>query len=175
MKPQKDAVDDYIRRREDPNYKYDSLWWSRYPLKFRRWTIIDEKNGTERIMTEKEREIVYNLSRGRFPDSSFNEYQDLGEYFTSERMDTPLVAVPPTKRSFVPSKWEKLKVMKMYYNIIKGKTKPSIVHSIAQNDVEEEKKEVEHNYDIWENNDMDEFRYKLPRLEAPKMPLPGMF
>ncbi|KAK8798717.1 hypothetical protein WA158_007801 [Blastocystis sp. Blastoise] len=149
MKPKVDQVDNYLRRAEDPNYK---------------WTIYDEKNGTERVLSEKEREIIYNITHGKFPDREFNEYEDFTTSFVDEQQVEALNNAPPVKSSFVPSKWEKLKIVKIYKAMMTGQRKSP----------EENKKKAPSTYMMWDDKEeAEQFIHKLPRLEAPKPPLPG--
>lgn len=50
---------------------------------------------------------------GQFPNSNIDPYEDYVEWFTSDKMQTPLVGGTEPKRRFVPSKSEHKKIMKM--------------------------------------------------------------
>ena len=60
-------------------------------------------------------------------------------------METPLTAHPPQKRSFIPSKWEKLRVGRMVHSIKMGWMKPSK----PKRDPNDPDAEDEPFYDLW--------------------------
>jgi len=97
---------------------------------------------------------------------------DYVDYESSQKEIMPLSAAPARKSSFVPSKWETMKVMKIVQAIKEGRYQER--HPARQGSDEEKKKPPV--FMIW-NEEQDEVlaesrRYKF-HLPAPKMPLPG--
>jgi ribosome biogenesis protein ERB1 len=105
---------------------------------------------------------------GAFISNAFNSINNFffkfSKAFMSETMQTSLSARPEHKRSFIPSKWEKLQVGKYVHAIKMGWIKPR----------KEKEKQFEMKfYDIWgsESSDMKLNRH-LHNLPAPKLALP---
>jgi ribosome biogenesis protein ERB1 len=154
----KDRIDLAIQNRDDP-------------LALRR--IYDMYNDREVVLTERELEIIRRIQSGTFAHAEFNDTPDYIDYFTHEKEVMPLTANPEHKASFIPSKWEMMKIMKMAKAMKEGRyqwKKP-----------EDKNKPIEGgamNYLLWKD-DEDEIllntankRMKF-HLPAPKMPLPG--
>ena len=78
----------------------------------------------------------------------------------------PLQAGPIAKRTFLPSKWERIKVNKLVQAIKLGR--------IDLNRKEKKKQEQEVLADIWaESEDKQDLTRNLPQIAAPKLKLPG--
>ncbi len=152
-KQKTDELDEFLSKMEDPDY------WR---------TIVDPQTGQKVVLSDEDIEIIKRLSTGRrCALSNVNEYET-STFFTHEEMQMPLSGRPEHKRSFIPSKWEKLQVGKYVHAIKMGWIKPRIQD-------EEKKKDDDQNrfYDIWgEETEEERKRKHLHHLPAPKCPLP---
>lgn len=104
----KDGIDKFLASQEDPNY---------------RWTVRDELNDEDVVLSRREVEIIRQIHSGRYPHPEFNAFPDYIPYYTSEREIHPLIDAPEPKRRFLPSKWEKMKIMRLVRLIKEGKIK----------------------------------------------------
>ncbi len=68
-------MDAVIASKDDPNFK---------------WTVTDERNGTQRVLSERELLLIRRLQAGRFVHSQHNPYPDYVPYFSSEKEVMPL-------------------------------------------------------------------------------------
>ncbi len=119
---------------------------------------------------------------GTYAHPEHNDMPDYVDYFSSIKEIMPLSARPLAKQSFLPSKWELLKVKKILKGIKNGTYK-----TIAQR--EEEKRNANSGlngtkppfYMLWKDEDDEDAndehslanKRNLYHLPAPKMPLPG--
>mmetsp|Transcript_14970 Transcript_14970/g.26205 ORF Transcript_14970/g.26205 Transcript_14970/m.26205 type:complete len:786 (-) Transcript_14970:3564-5921(-) len=101
-----DEVDKYLASKDDPYY---------------RRTVYDARNDQSVVLTDRELVMVKRMLESKFPETGFNPNPDYVDYFTSEKMIMPLLATPEPKRRFVPSKWERMKVMKIVRGIQEGR------------------------------------------------------
>lgn len=85
------------------------------------------------------------------------------DHFTSEKQRLPLSLVPKPKSSFVPSKWEHKKVVKLVHALRMGWIKPH--RQVAPKPVF---------YQLWEEGGGEERKAKHSmHIPAPRLPLPG--
>ena len=105
-KPKKDGIDRFLASRDDPNY---------------RWTVRDELNDEDVVLSRREVEIIRQIHSGRFPHPEFDAFPDFIPWASSEREIHALNDAPEPKRRFLPSKWEKMKIMKLVKLIKEGK------------------------------------------------------
>ena len=93
-------------------------------------------------------------------------------------MKEPIRNVPTPKSSFVPSKWEHLKVMKLVRAIRAVREKylafPLNPH-INQGLIKPKAKEEPRFYELWGDDDNSINRRLDTHVAAPKAPLPGSF
>ncbi|KAJ2591865.1 Ribosome biogenesis protein erb1, partial [Coemansia sp. RSA 1804] len=136
-------------------------------------TARDETNMRDVRLSEEEIDIIRRIQGGSIPDAKYDAYEDTVEWFTSQTMETPLSGATPSKRGFVPSKWEHKRVMKIVQAIRQGRiSRPSATASA-------ESKQQPSYYDIWDKAEKSEERVKRlegsarrPRLAAPRQALP---
>ncbi|XP_062595609.1 ribosome biogenesis protein bop1-A-like [Saccostrea cucullata] len=93
-------------------------------------------------------------------------FQPWIDFFTHETMIHPVTNHPQHKRSFIPSKWEKLKVGQMVHALKMGWMKPTKPKTGEE--------EEQNYYMLWKDDEEPEItrRYRA-HLPAPKAPLPG--
>ncbi|KAJ2341788.1 Ribosome biogenesis protein erb1, partial [Coemansia sp. RSA 2618] len=143
-----DELDKFLANMDDPDV-------------FR--TARDEVNQRDVKLSEEEIDIIRRIQGGTVPDAEFNPYEDTVEWFTSQTMQTPLTAAPPSKMSFLPSKWEHKRVMKIVRAIRQGR-----ITRAAPKDSEPKF------YDLWADaaQGEDTANGRRQRLAAPRMALP---
>jgi ribosome biogenesis protein ERB1 len=149
---QQDEVDKFLNKMENPDY------WK---------TVTDQQTGAPIKLDKNDIELIKRLTSGKYGNSEVEEYET-SCFFTQDEMKMPLSGRPEHKRSFIPSKWEKLQVGKYVHAIKTGIIKPNFT---AKKRIPEQEQFVF--YDIWgaENED-DKIRNHLHHLPAPKLPLP---
>ncbi|KZP24665.1 ribosome biogenesis protein ERB1 [Athelia psychrophila] len=124
------------------------------------WTSAFDKNAQmDKPLSPEELDIIRRLQANEMPDASYDPYEPTIEWFTGKGKEEvmPLSGAPEPKRRWVPSKWEKQKVMKIVRAIRQGRiigAKPS-----------SEKPKV---YSIWSEAPSSH----PPPLPAPKPRLP---
>ncbi len=74
---------------------------------------FDHTSQKDTELSTNELDIIRRLQAAEVPDSSFNPYQDTIEWFTGKGKEEimPLSGRPEPKSRWLPSKWEKQKVM----------------------------------------------------------------
>lgn len=74
---------------------------------------FDKSLQTDRPLTSEELDIIQRLYKSENPDASYDPYEPMVEWFTGKGKQEimPLSAAPEPKRRWVPSKWEKHKVV----------------------------------------------------------------
>jgi len=157
LKPQQmDELDEFLDKMDNPDY------WR---------TVKDKLTGQNVRMTDKDLELIKNIQKGKYPGTgsgNYNAYEPWIDFFTHEKMDMPVTAHPPHKRSFLPSRREAEKVSYYVHAIKMGWIKrPS-----EQKKKEAEEEEEEKFYDIWDKTE-DENRRLRYHIPAPKLKLPG--
>ncbi|KAI0269246.1 BOP1NT-domain-containing protein [Gloeopeniophorella convolvens] len=148
LKPARgDELDKFLKTVDDP-----SAWTSAF----------DKNTQMDRPLTSQELDIIRRLEALENPDATYDPYEPTVEWFTGKGKEEvmPLSAAPEPKRRWIPSKWEKQKVMKIVRAIRQGRilpSKPKAASSQPQF------------YAIW--NDEPSSSHPPP-LTAPKMRLP---
>ncbi|XP_022342098.2 ribosome biogenesis protein bop1-A-like [Crassostrea virginica] len=152
LKPQTgDQLDEFLNKMDNPNY------WR---------TVTNKMTGQNVVLSKEDLSLIQNLQGSKHPDSSTENYEPWIDFFTHEKMIHPVTNHPQHKRSFIPSKWEKLKVGQMVHALKMGWMKPTK----KQTEEEEEK----NFYMLWKDDEESEITRKYrAHLPAPKMPLPG--
>lgn len=167
-----DGIDNAIAAKDDPNYEYVCLfirpqiaalyltllllahYYSR--------TVYDAYNDRKIVVSDRDMEIIRRIQAGAFAHPEFEAYPDYVDIYSSDKMIHSLGNDQEPKSRFVPSKWERMKVMKIVKGIKEGR---------IQLDREPEKKaEV---YQMWFDDDQALTRKGPAHVQAPKMPLPG--
>lgn len=129
-------------------------------------TIVDELNQKKVVISEKQLEMIRKLRTGQYLDDNMRDTN------YSVSLDTTGFIHPfdnsiPSKRSFVPSKWERIKVNKLVKAIKNGWLK-------VDDDEEIDSDPEEPMYDLWGEDAVDPFTAgKLPPpLVLPKLVKP---
>ena len=162
---------------------------------FCRRTVKDRQTGQNVVLSEKDAELIDRIQSGKIPDAEFTDFQvnicsftqaqarvllaskpdqfftlkfqPWIEWFSSQVMDTPVRAIPPSKASFLPSKIDKMKISKMVHAIKMGWMKPQPPKPVNQ-----EKKF----YMLWDaksDTKAETMRRIHDHIPAPKPRLPG--
>ncbi|PIL36796.1 hypothetical protein GSI_00486 [Ganoderma sinense ZZ0214-1] len=142
-----DELDNFLKTVEDPE-----SWTSAF----------DTNTQMDKPLTPEELDIIRRLQENENPDANYDPYEPTIEWFTGKGKEEimPLSAAPEPKRRWVPSKWEKQKVMKIVRAIRQGRilpNKPKTASAAPQF------------YPIWN----DEPSNAPAPLPAPKPRLPG--
>ncbi|KAK7470871.1 Ribosome biogenesis protein erb1 [Stygiomarasmius scandens] len=140
-----DELDRFLETVEDP-----SAWTSAF----------DKNTQSDKPLTTEELDLIRRLHAGENPDADYDPYEPTTEWFTGKGKEEimPLSAAPEPKRRWVPSKWEKKKVMKIVRAIRQGRILPSKPKASAQPQF----------YAIWSEPSSSH----PPPLPAPKTALP---
>lgn len=142
-----DGIDNAIAAKDDPNYDR---------------TVYDAYNDRKIVLSDRDMEIIRRMQSGAFAHPEFDAYPDYVDIYSSNKIIHSMGNDVEPKSRFLPSKWERMKVMKIMKGIKEGRIKL---------DQEPEKKpEV---YQMWFDDDQAETRKGPAHVQAPKMPLPG--
>ncbi|KAL3859579.1 hypothetical protein ACJMK2_009795 [Sinanodonta woodiana] len=158
VKPEKaDELDEFLNKMDDPNY------WR---------TVTNKLTGQSVILSKEDVELIQRLQEKKHPSAQNEMYAPWVEVFVNETMIHPLSNRPEHKRSFMPSKWEKLKVGQMVYALKMGWMKPTKTQEDKEAD--EEKEEENKFYMLWKEDEESEISKRIRQnIPAPKIPLPG--
>lgn len=108
-KLQGDQLDNLLTKLEDPDY----------------WRTVHDKLNCEDIkLSDEEISIIQRIKGGMFPEEGFDPFEPYVTPFTDEEMVLPIKSNPQPKNSFIPSKWEHKKVIKIVRAIRNGWVKP---------------------------------------------------
>ncbi|KAK0468110.1 NUC169 domain-containing protein [Desarmillaria tabescens] len=140
-----DELDKFLQTVEDP-----SSWTSAF----------DKNTQMDKPLTTEELDLIRRLHANEVPDAEYDPYEPMTEWFTGKGKEEimPLSAAPEPKRRWIPSKWEKQKVMKIVRAIRQGRIVPSKPKATAQQQF----------YPIWSEASTSH----APPLPAPKPKLP---
>ncbi|KAG9317231.1 ribosome biogenesis protein ERB1 [Chiua virens] len=109
LRPAKgDELDKFLQTVEDPT-TWTSAW--------------DENAQMNKPLSPVELDIIRRLQAGENPDADYDPYEPTVEWFTGKGKEEvmPLSAAPEPKRRWLPSKWEKQKIMKIVRAIRQGR------------------------------------------------------
>ncbi|KAH7930308.1 BOP1NT-domain-containing protein [Leucogyrophana mollusca] len=140
-----DELDKFLQTVEDPSA----------------WTAAFDKNTQmDKPLSAEELDIIRRLQAGENPDTNYDPYEPTVEWFTGKGKEEimPLSSAPEPKRRWLPSKWEKQKIMKIVRAIRQGRIIGSKPTSSDKNQV----------YAIWNEPPSNQ----PPPLPAPKPRLP---
>eukprot|EP00112_Aurelia_sp_Birch-Aquarium-sp1_P010468 Seg2233.4 transcript_id=Seg2233.4/GoldUCD/mRNA.D3Y31 product="Ribosome biogenesis protein bop1" protein_id=Seg2233.4/GoldUCD/D3Y31 len=125
------------------------------------WKTVRDHTNEENIkLTDEDLEIIKNIQTSHFPEPTMDPYEPYVDWFTGDKMLHPIKDTPASKRSFMPSKWEQQRVMKIVRAIKNGWIKPKPV-----------KDEKNKYYLLWRNEE--KIKDHPMNWPAPKMKLPG--
>lgn len=102
---QSDELTKFIERQNDP------LWWAK---------ITDFLNNKEVKLSKGDLELLKRVRDGKYEDSNIDPYADWDYECDSKDFIHPLSSAPESKRRFLPSKWERLKISKYVQALKKG-------------------------------------------------------
>ncbi|KAI0080753.1 ribosome biogenesis protein ERB1 [Panus rudis PR-1116 ss-1] len=107
-----DELDKFLQTVEDPEA------WT---------TAFDHNTQQDKPLTPEELDLIRRLQENENPDAQYDPYEPTVEWFTGKGKEEimPLSAAPEPKRRWVPSKWEKQKVMKIVRAIRQGRILPN--------------------------------------------------
>lgn len=83
-------------------------------------SFVDPKTGKRITLSREEINIIRKLQAGTFAAVGYNPHEPSVDWFTQDKMVTPLVSRTEPKRRFAPSKTEALRVARMVRLIRKG-------------------------------------------------------
>ena len=157
-----DKLDAFLNKMDDPNFGV---------------TVRDPTTGQDVVLSERDVEIIKRLGGAKIPNPEFGLFGENDplrdaefNWFSSEVMQTPIRAIPESKKSFLPSVDEKRAVGKMVHAIKMGWMKAR-----TDRKADEEDPEKRSFYMMWktDNDQEDEVRRIKDTIPAPKMKLPG--
>ena len=123
------------------------------------WTSIpNPQQGVMMKLTDEEMDIISKVRNGQYGDLMFNPDQDYSEYFDKSVQQLPLLNIPQSKREFLPSKWEALKIRKL-------------VKAIRLGLIQKKNNDLEPLFDLWEKENQEKPDYIVP----PKSKLPSTY
>jgi len=144
-------LDEFMKRKEDKD------WWR---------TIRDNLNNRNIRLSDEEIAMIQRIRKGKYADV---EKLDPNQYmveFDDPDFKFPMNNAEPPKSRFIPSKWERQKVIKLVHAMRMGWIKP-------ESDQEKQNKEAEKVWDIWEDESIPLRASKLPKqITAQKGELP---
>jgi len=147
LKPeQNDQLDDFLSKMDDPDY------WR---------TVYDKTNMKNIKLSEEDVDTIQRMQSGKFPEASFDPYEDYVDWATGEKMLMPIKDNPEKKSSFCPSKWEHKKVMRIVRAIKNGWIKPKT----------SQMEDTPEFYLLWSQDDKS--KDHPMHWPAPKLKLPG--
>ena len=149
-----DELENFLSRMENPEHGA---------------TVEDNQTGQNVVLSELDAEIVSRSSRNKVPQPGYDLYTEAPDWFSRDVMQVPLRDIPESKKSFLPSHHERLKVGKMVHAIKMGWMKPRP----AQKSDEQDGPKY---YMLWQTDDQVEdpsLRRIHDNIPAPKMFLPG--
>ncbi|KAF9008687.1 NUC169 domain-containing protein [Cyathus striatus] len=143
---QGDELDKFLATVDDP-----SAWTSAF----------DKNTQMDKPLTREELDIIRRLYENEVPDANYDPYEPMTEWFTGKGKEEimPLSAAPEPKRRWIPSRWEKQKVMKIVRAIRQGRIVPSKSRTSSK---------TNEFYSIWS----EPLTGHAPPLPAPKPALP---
>jgi ribosome biogenesis protein ERB1 len=137
-------LEEFIMKSENKN------WWR---------TVRDELNMRDVVLTDEQLVLIDRIRSGKMASKTIATSNYSVEIKNEDPF--PVNAFPPSKRSFMPSKWERLKVNKILDGLLSGRI-PWVP--------DQQPKEAEQLYDAWASGTVPErgviniapMRQKLP-------------
>eukprot|EP01022_Parablepharisma_sp_SALTPOND_P036115 TRINITY_DN976_c0_g1_i1.p1 TRINITY_DN976_c0_g1~~TRINITY_DN976_c0_g1_i1.p1 ORF type:complete len:1142 (+),score=102.52 TRINITY_DN976_c0_g1_i1:9391-12816(+) len=144
-------LDEFMKRKEDKN------WW-RY--------ITDTLNNRKIRLSDEEIAMIQRIRKGKLADTESLDPNRYMVEFDDPDFKFPMNNAPPPKSRFVPSKWERQKVMKIVHAMRMGWIKP-------QSEADRLAEEAQKIWDIWEDDSVPMREKQLPKhIPAQKGDLP---
>ena len=104
-----DELENFLSRMENPEHGV---------------TVVDSMTGQNVVLSETDAEIVARARGNKVPQPGYDMYTEADDWFSRDVMKVPLRDIPESKKSFLPSHHERLKVGKMVHAIKMGWMKP---------------------------------------------------
>ncbi|KAK9795607.1 hypothetical protein WJX73_008137 [Symbiochloris irregularis] len=133
--------------------------------------IYDEYNDEEIVLSKEELKMLKRIRDGQFPDVEIDPYEPENDWFSRHPAQHPIISAPTPKSSFIPSKSEAKKVVKLVRALRMGWLKPPTDKPRDEDGEEEE----EPAYMMWQDDGLasDKTAIGLSYIPAPKPQLPG--
>jgi ribosome biogenesis protein ERB1 len=145
-----DGIDAALTAQDDPD-------WNR--------TIYDAYNDREIVLSDRDLLLIERMRAGKFTHPEFEAYPASLPIYSRIREIHPMGNDPEPKSRFVPSKWERMKVMKIMKGIQEGR--------ISLEKKKKPRPELEQ-YELWKDGQEVDPDHKGPmHIPAPKLKLPG--
>ena len=142
----------------------DPTWWAK---------LLDKLNNKHVRLSKADIQLIQRMRQGRWADADIDPYDENAQIVSADNKMYihPFNAAQTPKRSFIPSKWERLRVSKYAQALKKGWMK-TLAEKAAEE--EEREKEAEMAWDIWEDDSIVTWKpRKMPKaITAPKRALP---
>ncbi|CAH0489408.1 unnamed protein product [Peronospora farinosa] len=103
-----DGIDDAIAAKDDPNYDR---------------TVYDAYNDRKIVVSDRDMEIIRRMQAGAFAHPEFEAYPDYVDIYSSNEIIHSMGNDIEPKSRFLPSKWERMKVIKIMKGIKEGRIK----------------------------------------------------
>jgi len=146
-----DKIDEFMKRKEDKDF------W-RY--------IKDDLNNRKIRLSDEEIAMIQRIRKGKYADVASVDPNRYQIEIDNPDFKFPMNSSMPPKSRFVPSKWERQKVMKLVHAMRMGWMKP-------QEEIDREAEEANKVWDIWEDESIPLRGKHLPRqIPAQKDELP---
>ncbi|KAJ0407831.1 hypothetical protein P43SY_008292 [Pythium insidiosum] len=142
-----DGIDNAIAAKDDPNYDR---------------TVYDAYNDRKIVISDRDLELIRRIQAGAFAHPEFEAYPEYVDIYTADKEIHAMGNDQAPKSSFIPSKWERMKVMKIIKGIKEGRIK-----------LDREPEQKPDVFQLWFEDDQASTRKGPPQVQAPKMPLPG--
>jgi len=154
--PQLDELDALIERYDKGNSR----------------TVYDALHGELVELTDDDVGMIRRIQGNQYPDANFDPYPDTVEWVSSVPEKEPLWARPEPKSRFVPSVWERKRIVRL----VRAMRSESYAKSQAAQAAAKERQRPDYNYAIWdetlEDLTREQRRLMYKRLNAPKQPPP---
>ncbi|GAB1597418.1 ribosome biogenesis protein bop1-B-like [Argonauta hians] len=149
-----DELDNFLEKLDNPDY------WR---------TVSNKLTGQKVVLSDEDIGLIKRLQRGRDPNNEADPFAPWIDFFSYKPTKFPVTNRPPHKRSFIPSKWERLKVGQLVHAIKMGWLKPK--PPPKDPDDEELNRTF---YMMWKENEDNEINKRFRHhIAAPKLALPG--
>ena len=146
-----DGLDRYLASQDDPNY---------------RRTVYDAYNDREVVLSDRQMLLIRRIMSGSYAHPEFNDTPDYVRTHTHTVQVHAMGVETEPKRRFIPSKWERQKVLKIVKGIREGRIK-----------INEKKPPKQEEYLLWGDDNttgVEQGQGKgPPPIQAPKLALPG--
>jgi len=141
-----DQLDQLLDRMDNPDF------WR---------TVHDKTEGKDIVLDDKDLALIQKIKTNKYPDLGYDPYQPYVDFFSCDKLQTPLVDTPERKSAFIPSKHEHKKVMKIVRAMRNGWIKPK-----------EPLDKKPNYYMLWKDDDKPMKDHPM-HIPAPKLALPG--